>query len=92
MLASRTPNELIQHVACDLLDRRTTATNETWVKPGISALYAEGRAIIGAIRSLQACEVVVESPTPLIRAGIENPGATAGLIDRHGPVRSLSKS
>jgi hypothetical protein len=34
--------------------------------------------------------VVVESPTPLIRSSIEDPGPTAGLINCHGPVIAIA--
>jgi hypothetical protein len=45
-------DELVEHVARDLLDRGTATTNEAGVQRRLPALDPEGRAIVGQARDL----------------------------------------
>src|SRR5712672_2431322 len=60
-----TTDKLVEHIARDLLDPCVAAAHLARVEPWIPTLKGECGAIIGTIRSLQAGEVVIESPAPL---------------------------
>ena len=79
-------DKFVEHIARDLLKRWIATANQPRVKEWVPALGAQRRAIVDAITVVDAGEVVVESPAPIIRGPIEDPGPTAGLIDGHGPV------
>src|SRR5438128_2550596 len=56
------------------------------MKPGVAALGANRRAVVGAIGGGEPSKVIIESPAPLHGSGVEDPGATARLVDGHPPV------
>jgi hypothetical protein len=62
LIASGTPDEFVEHIARDLLDRWIAATNETWMKLWISTLGTDGGTIVGTIGGGESSEIVVESP------------------------------
>src|SRR5262249_36851420 len=59
------------------------------MKPGIAALSPNGRAIVRAVRRAKAGKIIIQTPGPFHGRDVEDPGATARLIDGHRPVESV---